>query len=480
MFSSGSQKFKDAVNRLAEILSKVNTEGDLFKSEDSVVSTYSSLFSLSNIKTLTDKEFVEFLHIRNNHHWTLMDFQAKNLTQDMNKLRKALLVLLDETRPIEERIDGMAKVKGMGPGIYSPIMLVGTKQKHGVWNFKSEKFLKDLKIMPSTKGKSEGVIYKEIDEILHKLAVELKISLWVLDGLFHLHMHIVDIQKEAENRKTLWEGLSRDVDGGVEHKELSDKKIKRGQRGIFAPVLKGLGERIALSIMITGTRYEDEMGDFWLEYRFPQTQSKQQDENEIGAMISAMHYNLPLFVIVGNKSEGTKRTVSLGLVTNYNNPSRTFLIKLLSDYPKDLLVASKRTLKKFTLTSKTSTTKTANVKTRPNQPQFHFDVITRYGPKCVVCDLTLGPTIEAAHIFPKSKNGSDHEENGLPMCANHHRIFDGHLFTIKPDLTLIYKDGRTKSELLIKYDNIGHLPNSPNVKALEARLRLFKQANKLK
>lgn len=479
MPTAKDQAFLKAVKRLEEVFTKTNRDNDLFQSENSVISKYSNLFLPSKINGLSDSEFIGFLHLRNNHHWTSMDRQAKNLTQDMVELKKALSVLLNYSMPIEDRIDGMPKVKGMGHGIYTPILLVGTNQKYGVWNSKSEKFLEEYKLMPVTKGKSEGVIYREINETLLKLAKRLKVSPWILDGLFHFHMFLPEIPKEVGRRKNLWNGLSRDKEGKADYVDISNKKIIGGQRGIYAPKLRGLDERIALSIMITGTtRYPDEIDDTSLIYHYPQTKLAQQDENEISGMISAMHYNIPIFIIIGNKTDGTKRTVKLGLVRDYDNQTETFLVNILDNYPTGLSTTSEVPSKKFVLKESNGKGQTTTVKTRPEQPQFRFEVIKRYGPKCAVCDITVDATLEAAHIYPKSENGSDHEENGIVLCANHHKIFDSYYFTILSDLTLTYKPGKTKGELEIKHDDIKHLLNYPNQRALKARYKLFKAATK--
>lgn len=473
-------EFNKAVLKLKEVLSKTNSSNDLFLSENSVLSTYGGLFFPSRIGGLKKSEFVGFLQLKNNHHWTLMNFQAKNLTQDMGKLKAALTALLDETKSIDLRIDGMPKVKGMGRGIYSPILLVGTNQKYGVWNLKSEKFLKEYNLMPKGRGKSKGVIYKEFNDILHDLANSLGVTLWVLDGLFHFHMFLPRIPKEFERRRSLWNGLTRDIEDKVEHKELSSKKIKVGQRSINAPILKGLDERITLSVMVTGTKYSEEIGDTELIYHYPDTKLVQQDKNEINGMKSAIHYGLPIFVIIGNKSAGTKRTVKLGLVSNYDDQAKTFLINLLEVFPKTVSIAPVVTPEKFALKTKSRNKRTANVNTRPDQPKFRFDVMKRYGPKCAVCDLTLDPTLEAAHIYPVSEDGSDHEENGLVMCANHHKIFDSHFFAILPNFTLEFKPGVKKSDLRIIHDDISHLSKKPHQEALDARYKLFKKANKPK
>jgi putative restriction endonuclease len=67
------------------------------------------------------------------------------------------------------------------------------------------------------------------------------------------------------------------------------------------------------------------------------------------------------------------------------------------------------------------------VKTR--NATFALIVKRLYDYKCAICSTGLiSPQghheVQAAHVFPKSKNGSDDPRNGLCLCRRHHWAFD--------------------------------------------------------
>lgn len=480
MGPSESEAYKNAVERLKELWKEVNKNSDLFTSKKSTLEKYRRIFHPSTISTLNVDEFLDFLHFRNNHHWTSIDRQTKNLSIDKGSLKKALIELLDASRSIQDRIDQLPKVKGLREGIFSPFLLVATSQQYGVLNSKSRNFLSKYHIMPNQKSKKgPGLIFKEINDLLLRLSKDVGVDLWTLDGLFHYDMFLPKVNDEKDRREKLWNGIKLGPDNEIPASKLRTLSLSGGNRGIHAPVLKGLDERVALSIKITDTRYDDVIEDEVLTYKFPDTNQPQQDENDIEGMISAMHYQVPIFVIKGNKSKGPNRELKIGLVREFDNESKWFLVDLFDHMPggKDFLYDSEDTDEEnFELYDKNVEEKEVKTKARPNQIRFRFKVIKRYGAECSVCGLNLKPTLEAAHIIPKSKKGSDKSPNGLVMCANHHKMFDSHLFSIDHSLDLVYRKGYSKNRLLITVDNLGHLTKKPNVDAIEVRLKLFKKS----
>lgn len=75
---------------------------------------------------------------------------------------------------------------------------------------------------------------------------------------------------------------------------------------------------------------------------------------------------------------------------------------------------------------------------------FRDRVLAAYEYRCSVSGLGLGRVsrtkphglIDAAHIRPVARSGSDAVSNGLPLTPTLHRLFDAGLFTIR------YRDGR--------------------------------------
>ena len=136
--STDNSDINTAVGQLKKLYSKANMQSDLFASKDRVLSKFQEKFSHDKLLNLPIEEFYNFLHFRNNHHWTLLDMQTKNLKTNEGELRKALLALTDSSLDIEDRIDSMPEVRGLGNGIYSPFLLVSSGLQYGVWNAKSE------------------------------------------------------------------------------------------------------------------------------------------------------------------------------------------------------------------------------------------------------------------------------------------------------------------------------------------------------
>jgi hypothetical protein len=158
---------------------------------DEVLSGYGSLFRREAIPNLTAEEFRSFLLFRNNHHWTGLQRQAKSLTADMGALRSALMVLLDESRSIRDRIDavltsaGSAKVHGLGKAVATPILLCAYPDKYGVWNGPSQRGMDSLGLLPTNeRGLTEGEKYERINNLLLQLRDDLGTDLWTLDALW--------------------------------------------------------------------------------------------------------------------------------------------------------------------------------------------------------------------------------------------------------------------------------------------------------
>ena len=64
--------------------------------------------------------------------------------------------------------------------------------------------------------------------------------------------------------------------------------------------------------------------------------------------------------------------------------------------------------------------------------------------------------MEAAHIYPVEKNGTDDLRNGIALCKLHHWAFDGGLFSISDALRILIKadiKDKTDYEEIYKYDN---------------------------
>jgi putative restriction endonuclease len=70
---------------------------------------------------------------------------------------------------------------------------------------------------------------------------------------------------------------------------------------------------------------------------------------------------------------------------------------------------------------------------------FKSRVLTAYGGACSFCGIQL-KLIDAAHILPVERNGSDETWNGIALCALHHRAYDRSLVTFDENYRIILNE----------------------------------------
>ena len=178
-----SENYQKAVEELQGILQrfrkyKVNGKDleEVKERRERVYARYKPIFR--DIKNLSESDFHSFLSFDGNEHWTGLERQ-KIVTKDINKLRNALKLCLDE------RIDDCLKdsPKGLGRAIITAFLLVATEGQYAVWNGTSKKALDLLKIWPLDSNKFNGENYNTLNIFLKKLARSLSTDLWVLDWL---------------------------------------------------------------------------------------------------------------------------------------------------------------------------------------------------------------------------------------------------------------------------------------------------------
>ncbi len=80
--------------------------------------------------------------------------------------------------------------------------------------------------------------------------------------------------------------------------------------------------------------------------------------------------------------------------------------------------------------------------TKCRDPKFRERILRAYEYSCAVCgfNVRLGHNlvaVEAAHIKWHQVGGPDCEENGIALCAMHHKLFDRGVFTITDSRELL-------------------------------------------
>ena len=84
----------------------------------------------------------------------------------------------------------------------------------------------------------------------------------------------------------------------------------------------------------------------------------------------------------------------------------------------------------------------SNYKRKKRDAAFSRLIKEIYDNQCAVCGkkrfTNSGyPEVEAAHIYPKSKNGADDLRNGIALCKLHHWAFDNGLLAITDNYEVI-------------------------------------------
>ncbi|SMO59055.1 HNH endonuclease [Gracilimonas mengyeensis] len=87
-------------------------------------------------------------------------------------------------------------------------------------------------------------------------------------------------------------------------------------------------------------------------------------------------------------------------------------------------------------------TKTSIVERQKRGQSFSLSVKNQYRYHCAVCRskvITPGGKVivDGAHIIPWEVSYNDDPRNGISLCKNHHWMFDEHLYTVRPDYTIL-------------------------------------------
>lgn len=161
------------------------------RDEQEAIAHFQPIFAPENVEGLSAEDFKSFLLRGNNKHWWGIHRHSRHLTADMDHLRDALRILLDDTEPIERRLDILFPknksnyIKGLGPATATPILLVSYPDKYSVYNRKVEVALKACGLHPDDRGLSFAQLYVKVNEPLGELSQRHHISRWLLDWVFH-------------------------------------------------------------------------------------------------------------------------------------------------------------------------------------------------------------------------------------------------------------------------------------------------------
>lgn len=168
----------------AEMLDR-NDIHEIIEAKEKVLARYRPAFLPGAVGAIDEDVLRSFLYFENNCHWSGLNRQVNRVCADMPRTRAALSELVDETRPIADRMQAVTEIKGMGKGIITAILLVAYPETYGVWNNTSHDGLQELGLLPIwPRGASFGTRYAAVNEVLVHLAQLLDIDLWTLDTIW--------------------------------------------------------------------------------------------------------------------------------------------------------------------------------------------------------------------------------------------------------------------------------------------------------
>lgn len=88
---------------------------------------------------------------------------------------------------------------------------------------------------------------------------------------------------------------------------------------------------------------------------------------------------------------------------------------------------------------------------------FRKALLIAYDSSCTICGLAFENALEAAHIIPWSQANEKERmnvQNGVLLCATHHKLFDSGWLSILEDYTIAYADPNEEEGLYAEYDKL--------------------------
>lgn len=266
----------------------------------------------------------------------------------------------------------------------------------------------------------------------------------------------MNILEEKTRRENLWAELNL-INADTEYysaRSIRGLRIYGGYRGIW--VDKNRTEQIAefpgglaISLKHSHGKYNDEINDDGATYKYPETGKEGYDNMEIRAVKNAMRAEMPIFFIT---EEDKNRNVRLARVIDANDNRKVFFVSF-SNHDSPVNYTETCPLQLTTIRTRRNTT------TTNRSQRFRYEVLSRYGSRCAMCDFEKEEVLEAVHIMPVKNGGPDDPRNGLVLCRNCHRFFDKGFVKINPDNFSLEGD---LEGLRISKENLNHLCYMPD------------------
>lgn len=235
---------------LKKALSLPDIHHSIAKQRDEVVNRFGPMFR--DPALLTKQDYHDFLSLNHNHHWTGLVRSGRRAADDMDNLRVAISILVDESAPLSERFDTAdSMLHGVGQATLSPMLLLAYPDRYGVWNGTSESEMRDRAIWPSfPRGSSRGKKYETINSVLIKLSEDLGVDLWTLDTLWWASKKDPKNKGEVKDArvKAIWdmanqaEQTAKQSNGQTVERTIKNKELRLSKEALIHHLTKLLDE----------------------------------------------------------------------------------------------------------------------------------------------------------------------------------------------------------------------------------------------
>ena len=164
--------------------------------EQEVCDYWGVILSSKGIASLTKQDMTGFMRFEQNRRWK--DISKEDITADMKALRMSLLVLVDDSRSIVDRMNSLEPSRGelaiprLGKAKLSAILLVTHPKEYGVWNDYSERALRGMGLFPEFEDDWHlGEQYQAVNKVLVELATQYGLTMWWLDVILEKIARVV-------------------------------------------------------------------------------------------------------------------------------------------------------------------------------------------------------------------------------------------------------------------------------------------------
>lgn len=198
----------------------------------------------------------------------------------------------------------------------------------------------------------------------------------------------------------------------------------------------------------------------WVKITYPELQKELEVKGQPGRSVSkALHplqdycisKNLPFLTgLVVRERDGKKMLPSSGYVGNTKKTDYAYDMQKVLEYPWPTanpfaeIMEQEITLQELVREMKEhpdGTGKKGQLVAGKNNRNSIFKkrLLKIYRGKCAVCDIKVKDALDGAHIKPYSESNPVEQmsmQNGILLCANHHRLFDRGGWWFRADYTI--------------------------------------------